>query len=97
MVLTTDAITEHEPPGVQRWTLYFTTPGEMLAFQDKLTRCCCTGVAGVVCNFTTVEFRALATPRMSSSFCGVLLPGLLTQDWVLSADECRTCAFWPLG
>jgi len=77
MVLVTDVITEHVPSGLQRWTLYLTTPGELLAFQDKLTRCCCTGVIGVVCDFTPVELRALATHSMSSPVCGVWFSGLL--------------------
>jgi hypothetical protein len=29
-------ITKHVSPELQRWTLYFTTLGELLAFQDKL-------------------------------------------------------------
>jgi hypothetical protein len=41
--------------------LYFTTPGEVLAFQDKSTRCGFTSVPGVVDDFTLAELGALAT------------------------------------
>jgi hypothetical protein len=41
--------------------LYFTTPGEVLAFQDKSTRFGFTSVPGVVDDLTLAELGASAT------------------------------------
>jgi hypothetical protein len=51
----TDVLAVQGAPGLQRCTLYFATPGEVLAFQDKSTRCGFTTVPAVVDDFTLAE------------------------------------------
>jgi hypothetical protein len=95
-VLVTVLITKQGPSGVQLYTLYFKAQGELLAFQVRSTWCC-TGVADVVCILTPLEFEPFVTHGMSLPVCGVLFPGLLTEDWVLSLDKCGTCPLVPRG